>query len=95
MKQSQPGRRFQDYYHRRQKRRGQRPQIRKLITVISGIFIICIGVVFWFIPGSGWVIIIIGTGVIAGEAKTIARFMDWCEIKIRKLLKKFGKKKNG
>ncbi len=94
LKASKPGERFQDYYYRRQKKRGNRPQLKKLMTIASGIVIILIGVVFWFIPGSGWVIIIIGTGVIAGEARSIARFMDWCEVKIRKIVKKFGKKKN-
>ena len=58
----------------------------KVLIIIAGIFIILIGMIFWLIPGSGWAIIILGAALLAGESNTVARMLDWLELKIRKIV---------
>ena len=36
-------------------------------------------------PGPGWVITFLGLGLIAGEFRPVARFMDRAEVKLRAL----------
>lgn len=36
-------------------------------------------------PGPGWLIILLGLGVIAGESLFFARSMDWVEVSLRRL----------
>ncbi len=34
-------------------------------------------------PGPGWLVILLGLGVIAGESLSFARSMDWAEVRLR------------
>ena len=36
-------------------------------------------------PGPGWLIILLGLGVIAGESLSFARSIDWVEVRLRQL----------
>lgn len=36
-------------------------------------------------PGPGWLIVFLGLGLVAGEFRPIARFMDWAEVRLRRL----------
>lgn len=36
-------------------------------------------------PGPGWVIIFLGLGMIVGEFRPAARFLDWVEVRARRL----------
>ena len=81
---SEPGKRFQERYQRLKARRTDRPPMMKVLLIIAGIMIIFIGMIFWLIPGSGWAIIILGAALLAGESQTVARMLDWLELKIRK-----------
>ncbi len=87
---SEPGNRFQVRYWRLRKKRSNRFRLKKFFRIFSGIIVIFIGMFFWLIPGSGWLIIIIGAGIIAGESLIVARCMDWAEIKIRVIIFKFN-----
>jgi len=87
LKASEPGHRFQERYFRLQQNRRERPYLNKLVTIVGGLFIILIGIIFLFIPGSGWVIIFIGAAVIAGESRFLARFLDWLEVRLRRVVK--------
>ncbi len=42
------------------------------------------GIVSVPVPGAGWLLILLGLGVFAGESKLIARFLDWAEVKLRR-----------
>lgn len=88
LKASDIGHRFQDRYHRRRAKSLGKSKIWRFVIVLLGFFIIGVGIIFLFIPGSGWVIIIIGTGVIAGEFLTMAKLLDIGELYIRKLIGK-------
>ncbi|PTY06239.1 hypothetical protein DB347_12390 [Opitutaceae bacterium EW11] len=84
LKQSEPGRRFQDRYRRGKTSRAQSGWRRVLRL---GLAIVClgIGVVLVFIPGPAFVFFIVAGGLLASESLRVARFMDWCETKIRTL----------
>ncbi len=85
LKEGEPGHRFQDRYHRRRKREKSNSGYKRFFIIAFGLIIIGIGIIFLFIPGSGWVIIIVGTGFIAGESLTLAKILDVGELMIRKL----------
>ena len=38
-------------------------------------------------PGPGWLIILLGLGIIAGESLFFARLFDGAEVKLRRLLR--------
>ena len=83
-----PGKRFQERYYRRRRKRQHRSQLRKLLNMIIGLLIIAVGIIFLFIPGSGWVIIFIGAMSISGESLTVARYLDWAEVELRECIEK-------
>ncbi|MFO7891671.1 MAG: PGPGW domain-containing protein [bacterium] len=89
---SPPGLRFQQLYHRRHQT--NKSFIRRIAFILTGLLLLPIGVIFWFIPGSGWLIIFIGLALLSGESKDIARFLDFLELKTRKLIKPYISKKN-
>ena len=37
------------------------------------------------LPGPGWITILIGLMILGGELLPVARFLDWLEIRLRKL----------
>ncbi len=41
-------------------------------------------------PGPGWLIILLGLVIIAGESLSFARFADWAEIKLRRSARGVG-----
>ncbi len=84
-KESEPGHRFQDGYRRRQQSSSGRFSPRTLLGVVGGIAIVVGGLIAVPGPGPGWVITFVGLGLIAGEFRPIARFMDWAEVKLRAL----------
>ena len=74
--------------YRRLQKRGSRIQLKKIFNMFVGFIIILIGVALWFLPGPGWATIFIGAALIAGESLQAARFLDFLEVKMRKILKK-------
>lgn len=84
-KQSKPGRRFQDHHHRCQQGYGSRSYIRGLFGIAWGLLVVVGGVIAVPAPGPGWLIILLGLGVIAGESLSFARSMDWIEVRLRRL----------
>ena len=93
-KQSPPGKRFQNRYHRHFEKRGSRSQPKRFLIIFTGTIVILFGMILWFIPGPGWATIFFGAGIIAGESLAVSRFLDFLELKIRNLLKKYRKQKD-
>jgi uncharacterized protein (TIGR02611 family) len=83
-KESKPGHRFKDRYHQRQQSRSGRFSLRAVFIIGVGTLILLVGIVAVPGPGPGWLIILLGLGMFAGESKPIARFLDWVEVKLRK-----------
>jgi hypothetical protein len=86
-----PGKRFQERYYYRQNKRIHRTKLKKMIIMMLGLFVILFGVFLWFVPGPGWLTILAGATIMAGESLIVARCLDWLEVKIRSIL---GKKRD-
>jgi uncharacterized protein (TIGR02611 family) len=84
-KEDKPGQRFQDRYHRNQRRRGGRFSFRKIFNIVVGLAIAIVSLFFGWAPGPGTVTFFIGMGMIAGELLIVARLLDWAEVRLRKL----------
>ena len=84
-KESKPGYRFQDrYYRHRQSGRG-RFGFRRILNIVVGSVLVIVSAFFGWAPGPGLLTFFLGLGLIAGELLFIARFLDWAEIRMRKL----------
>ena len=85
-KESEPGQRYKDRYRRRQQSKsGEFDDLWLVVSVLGGVLIVLGGIVAVPGPGPGWLIVFLGLGLVAGEFRPIARFMDWAEIRLRRL----------
>src|SRR5918998_4420511 len=85
---SNPGARFQfRYYRRKQSGPGQ---LSRIINVVVGSILVIFSAFFGWAPGPGTLTFVIGLAMIGGEFLTIARFLDWSEVKLRKLAHLIG-----
>jgi uncharacterized protein (TIGR02611 family) len=84
-KESEPGQRFKDRYRRRQQSKSGKFDLELVVSVLGGILIVLGGIVAVPGPGPGWLIVFLGLGLVAGEFRPIARFMDWAEVRLRRL----------
>lgn len=82
-KESDPGRRFQDRYDRRQEAEHGRWDKRAIINVVLGIAIAAGGLLLVPAPGPGWIVTFLGLGLLASEFGPVARGLDWTELKLR------------
>ena len=87
-KESEPGHRFQDLYHRRQEQSHGRFDAGKFFNIVGGIAVALAGVFFIPAPGPGSMIIFLGLGLIGSEFLPLARFLDWAEVRLRSLADK-------
>lgn len=84
LKESPPGRRFQEYHQRCQARRKSRWGLQRVSNVAGGLALIVVGLVLVPGPGPGWVIVFVGGAILGGEFRPIACFLDRAELKARK-----------
>jgi hypothetical protein len=83
LKSGPPGRRFQSRYERARKR--GRGTLRKWLVMVAGTLLLLAGVVFLPLPGPGILIIAAGGLLMAECSQSVARAMDWVELRIRSL----------
>ena len=86
-KQSKPGHRFQDHHHRCQRAYRSRSYFRGLFGIAWGLLVVVGGIIAVPAPGPGWLIILLGLGVIAGESLFFARSIDRVEVSLRWLVR--------
>lgn len=84
-KESEPGRRFQDRYYRRQREGNGGLNPRKVLNIAIGGLLILAGAFMVLAPGPGWVTFFVGFWMIGGESRPAARFLDRIEVALRKL----------
>jgi uncharacterized protein (TIGR02611 family) len=83
-RESKPGERFKDRYRRRQE--AERGHIVWRIFLITLGAVIAVGsLVLAPLPGPGWFTVFIGLMILGGELLPAARFLDWLEVRLRKL----------
>ena len=88
-KKSKPGDRFQvRYYYRKQLGHGR---LSRIFNIVLGSVLVIMSTLFGWAPGLGLVTLLIGLTLIAGELFPVARFLDWSEVRLRKLARLAGK----
>jgi hypothetical protein len=81
-KSSKPGDRFQvRYYRRRQSGPGR---LSVISNVVVGSVLVVVSTFFGWAPGPGLLTFFIGLAMVGGEFLTVARFLDWAEVRLRK-----------
>jgi hypothetical protein len=84
-KESKPGYRFQERYYRHRQSGHGRFGFRRIINIVIGSVLVIVSAFFGWAPGPGLLTFFIGLGMIAGELLFVARFLDWAEVRLRKL----------
>jgi polyferredoxin len=87
-KASKPGHRFQDSYHRRRKSGQNLLSFRRIFNITLGSTLVVFSTFFGWVPGPGLLTFFIGLALIAGELLPVARFLDWAEVRLRKLARR-------
>jgi hypothetical protein len=84
---SKPGDRFQvRYYYHRQSRHG-RSSLSRIFNIVVGSVLVIFSVFFGWAPGLGVLTLVIGLSMLGSEFLVVARFLDWAEVRLRKLAK--------
>ena len=84
-KSSKPGDRFQvRYYYHRQSRHG-RSSLSRIFNIVVGSVLVIFSVFFGWAPGPGTLTLVIGLSMLGSEFLVVARFLDWAEVRLRKL----------
>jgi hypothetical protein len=86
LQRGRPGQRFQDRHARMQEEQKRSGPAKRILMIALAIVFLAIGVVLTVIPGPAFVFFILAGAVLAGESKVIARFMDWSEVRARKII---------
>jgi Putative transmembrane protein (PGPGW) len=82
---SKPGDRFQvRYYYHRQSRHG-RSSLSRIFNIVVGSVLVVFSVFFGWAPGPGTLTLVIGLSMLGSEFLAVARFLDWAEVRLRKL----------
>jgi hypothetical protein len=83
----EPGHRFQTRYnnHRQRRERGETSRYGRIFNLAGGPALIVAGFAFLPTPGPSYIIIVIGSWMLAGEFLPLARFFDRLDVKLRGL----------
>lgn len=81
-----PGRRFQSRYERARKGERRTGTLQRVLIVGLALGCFALGALFAVIPGPALPFFFLGGGLLATESRPIARFMDWCEVEVRKVV---------
>jgi uncharacterized protein (TIGR02611 family) len=82
-----PGRRFMARYEYRRAVPSGSPLGRMLLTVL-GATLVFVGIILLFLPGPGWLTIILGLALLAGRSRQLSRLLDWTELRLRSILRR-------
>ena len=78
-----PGTRFQEFHNFRRKK-ASGPAAR-VLRIALGCLLVIAGVLAGLMPGPGGILVLVpGLALLASELLFVARWLDWCEPKIRK-----------
>jgi hypothetical protein len=82
---AEPGRRFMRHYHRSQR---ERSIGKTTLRIALGIALTAGGVLLWFLPGPGWLLIMLGMAMFASESRRLAGSLDRMEMFLRAQLRR-------
>jgi len=83
-----PGRRFQDRHDRTKQRRKTQARWVRVVQPFIAVILLAIAVALTFLPGPGFVFYFVGLGLLADESRTLARGLDWGELKLRRAFRR-------
>src|SRR4026209_693550 len=78
-----PGKRFQQQFKRRHE--VARTPLQKALVLGGGVLLTGVGILLFFLPGPGVLFGLLGAARIGQQSLTVARALDWTEIRIGKL----------
>ncbi len=88
---ARPGLRFRERYRLRRSRSRGGFHPARLANLAGGVTLIVVSAVFGWLPVLGWGTAFLGIGMIAGEFYPAARWMDWLEVRARRLFGPLGR----
>lgn len=80
-----PGHRFQDAARRNSAHRADHTLLYRCLRPLIGLCLLLFGAFLCVVPGPGIPFLVLGLSILSGSSKTLARFLDWSELKLRKL----------
>lgn len=83
LKRGRPGRRFCDRYEASRRATRRSTLVQRVLRMTLAAVAIVIGVVLVFVPGPAVLFFAIAGALLASESRSVARFMDWCEVTLR------------
>jgi hypothetical protein len=85
LRRGRPGTRFQDFHrYRQEQKKGSGPAVRVLLLAL-GVILVVAGPVAGLVPGPGGILVFLfGLALLAAELLVVARWLDWCEPRVRK-----------
>lgn len=86
LKQGKPGHRFRSRYDAGRKAKKNASfgfKLFRLLRLVIALAATVIGVILVFIPGPAILFFLLAGSLLAAESLTIARFLDWTEVKLR------------
>jgi hypothetical protein len=87
LKRGKPGRRFVERYQAAQRKENRATLATRIVRFGIAAVAIGLGVVFAVIPGPAIVFFALAGALLASESRGVARFFDWCEVKIRAVVR--------
>lgn len=85
LRHGRPGHRFEARFETI-KRGADRPLWGRVLSMLAAVVALGIGAVLMFIPGPAVLFFLVAGMLFAAESRTVARALDWTELKLRALL---------
>jgi len=86
LKKGRPGHRFQERAERSKRKRSSHSGIKRFLKLVVALLLVVGGMILCVIPGPGLPLLIIGAALLAERSRTIARGLDWIEVKARRVI---------
>lgn len=85
LKDSRPGHRFQERYHRRKKELRGSFHWGRWLNIVGGVLVVLVGIFLLAVPGPGMLVAVVGLSLLGSEFLALARFLDWAEVRLRRI----------
>lgn len=87
LRRARPGHRFEERYEAAQRKENRASFFARVLRFTLATVALAIGVVLVFIPGPAILFFALSGALLASESRAVARFLDWCEVKIRAVMR--------
>jgi len=86
LRNGRPGHRFQEGAKRSRRARACQSWAERFLPPMIGIILFAGGIILCFMPGPGIPLLILGAAMLAERSITIARLLDWLEVRLRRVI---------